>query len=85
MLKVRCNAPRYMRSYLHRTLGEERKLYLLSPAQCGDTLWRFAVAYHGAFVLLGKGVANRDVGRVEGVKRYGVRASEYRRKAKAAA
>ena len=82
MLKIRANAPRSLRAYLHATLSESRKLYLLSPVQCGCKLWRFAVVSGGAFVLLGKGVSNRDAGRIESIKRYNAKASEYRRKDK---
>jgi len=60
-------------------------LYCLSPAQCGDVLWRFAVVYHGAFVLIGKGVKSRDIARIVAMERWGCKASEYRRKERVAA
>ena len=85
MLKVNRKASRSLRSYLHRTLSESRKLYCLSPAQCGCALWRFAVVYHGAFVLIGKGVSNRDTARAVAVERFGIRDSEYRKASRRAA
>ena len=72
------NAPRHLRSYLHRTLAN-RQLWLLSPKDTGDNLWRFAVIFGGAYVLLFKGIEKRDVARVESVKRFGMKAKEIKR------
>ncbi len=84
-MNVWTNAPRHLRSHLHCTLqphtlqgAEEHTLYLLSPTQTGCKAWRFAVLYHNEMVLIGKPVKSRDVGRREGVARYGYKAQEVR-------
>ena len=84
-MQVVSNAPRHLRSYLVRSLKphtlkgvEEHTLYLLSPKQVSGKLWRFAVYYLGQYIIIGKGVATRDVGRVQGMARYYVKAQEIR-------
>ena len=84
-MHVVSNAPRHLRSYLVRSLKphtikgvEEHTLYLLSPKQTGCKLWRFAVYYLGQYIIIGKGVATRDIGRAQGVARYYVKAQEIR-------
>lgn len=82
-MNVTHNAPRSIRSHLHRILGGDQKLYLLSPKQAGRPGWHYATHYHGTFVVLGKPVANRDTGRAESVNRWGVSARELRNKRQA--
>ena len=74
------NAPRTLRSHLHRGLDKTHKLFLLSPKQAGDKLWRFAALHEGTTVLLGKGVVSRDVGRAVAINRFGVKATELKAK-----
>jgi hypothetical protein len=57
---------------------EEHTLYLLSPKQTGCKLWRFAVYYLGQYIIIGKGVGTRDIGRAQGTARYYVKAQEIR-------
>lgn len=76
-MKYSKSTPRHLRSYLVRTIDrEERPLWLLSPKHTGDKLWRFAINHNGVMILVGKGVANRDIGRIEAVKRFGCKAKE---------
>ena len=79
-MNIVSNADRRLRSHLHATINvvPDRKLYLLSPQQSKDKLWRFAIYHNNSFVLLGKGVASRDVGRSVSMNRFGVKAIEYR-------
>ena len=76
------NAPRSLRSHLHRTLGGENKLFLLSPKQSGDKKgkWRFATLHHGSLIVLGKGCATREHARTEAPNGFSVKATEVRPK-----
>jgi hypothetical protein len=74
------NAPRHLRSYLHRTLDKEnRPLWLLSPKDTGDKLWRFGVIYGGKMILLFKGIAKRDDAREHAKRVFGMTAKEIKR------
>jgi hypothetical protein len=84
-MNILSNAPRHLRSHLHVTLqphtilgAEEHTLYLLSPKQTSESRWRFAVLYQNQMVLIGKHVKTRDIGRVEALRRYGVKSQEVR-------
>lgn len=70
------NAARKLRSILHGLGG---KVYLLSPKQTGGKLWRFAYAYQGHLILVGKGVANRTIGR-NAVDRFGSKPVEWNKR-----
>ncbi len=65
------NAPRHLRSHVHNLIGKTTPLWLLSPAECGDTLWRYAVQYLGNMVLIGKGVRTCKLAESTARNRFG--------------
>ena len=75
-MKIVRNAPRNLRSHLHRIAS---KLFILTPALAGDTSYRYAVIHDGALILIGKGVKSEAVAKAEAVNRFGLPATKFQK------
>ena len=65
------NAPRHLRSHVHNLIGKTTPLFLLSPAESGDTMWRYGVQYLGQMILIGKGVRTCKLAEGTAKNRFG--------------
>ena len=82
-MTVVTNAPRTVRRRLLSGMTEKTSLKIVSPKQSGADGWLFALKNGDDIVTFGHPIKTRDQARIEAVKRFGVKASEYRSRAAA--